>query len=698
MSAKDVRTNATPGRGFEDGLGIRVVRADPTSGDTLEVHFPCPELAAYERSIKERTSRLTSFRHARFAPVKGVETTDSEHGKIGVVFDYIVGPRLSEMLDAASRHEVTVDTNAALHLLREMMAALGVLHESRNVTHGAIGPERLILTPRGRLVITDFTLGLALERLQYTRQRLWRDFRIAMPPSAGSARFDRGTDVTQVGHVALALLIGCRLDETFRLKAAVDAATEVTAQGERHPLSDGLKSWLERATGADARKAFTTIQQAGTALEQVLLKEKRFGVTPSSLRALAGRFLALEAGGDPSRSSVIQQSAATKTAVAARKRAHRAGPPTSLPEAATLAAVAPVALEDSDDPVVRQILTMSFNHEMVPDAQATEDVGPVVIEPTQNAEAVEPASPAELTVSAVADRGFAPVPEIAELAAESLQLPADRMEEFEPIVVDVAETLAGASSMAEAAVAAPADRMADEQGPSIESLPAAQLIAPGELPRPIEVAATAEIEPEPVAEVAIDLPAEPAPAEAISAEPVDEPAAQPFEPASAFVAARDDLRALISSIHAKYFTGDQTTTAESAYRSGSQSRTGQEGRTDLESAAAAAPALDPSFAVEDAPAEILAEMADDIAAAPDVEQEAGSAVEAAIAEFVAPPVAAPNPSRRRLPRPSPKARLTRFSSRPSKRSMKRPSRPLTNRSSRPSKSLPRSPRSSLSSR
>jgi hypothetical protein len=64
------------------------------------------------------------------------------------------------------------------------------------------------VTPQGRLVIAEHVLGAAVEQMQYGRERLWHEFRVAMPPSAGIPRFDQRADVTGMGIVALSLILG----------------------------------------------------------------------------------------------------------------------------------------------------------------------------------------------------------------------------------------------------------------------------------------------------------------------------------------------------------------------------------------------------------------------------------------------------------------------------------------------------------
>ena len=120
--------------------------------------------------------------------------------------DHVEGTRLSEILRVAEERGLQLDINAALCLIRQLVPALALLHENaRDAAHGLVAPERLIVTPHGRLVIAEHVCGAAVEQMQYGRERLWHEFRVAMPPSAGIPRFDQRADVTGIGVVALSL-------------------------------------------------------------------------------------------------------------------------------------------------------------------------------------------------------------------------------------------------------------------------------------------------------------------------------------------------------------------------------------------------------------------------------------------------------------------------------------------------------------
>ena len=185
-----------------------------------------------------------------------------------IVSDHVEGTRLSDILRVAHERNLQLDINAALCLIRQLVPAVALLHENaREVAHGLIAPERLVVTPHARLVIVEHVLAAAVEQLQFSRDRLWQEFRISMPPSAGMPRFDHRADVTGIGLVALALVLGRPLHPAEfpnHLPALLNEARERTALGEEQPLSQPLRDWLARALQLDTRRAFASAPEALT--------------------------------------------------------------------------------------------------------------------------------------------------------------------------------------------------------------------------------------------------------------------------------------------------------------------------------------------------------------------------------------------------------------------------------------------------
>src|SRR6185436_14747439 len=117
--------------------------------------------------------------------------------------------------DSAGDHGIVAGLDAGLGLLLELLPALSRLHDA-GIVHGALAPGRVIVPPAGQVVLLDAIYGEALERLQLTRRRLWSEFRLAFPPTAGIARFDKSADLTHAAMIAASLTVGRPLrDEEY---------------------------------------------------------------------------------------------------------------------------------------------------------------------------------------------------------------------------------------------------------------------------------------------------------------------------------------------------------------------------------------------------------------------------------------------------------------------------------------------------
>ena len=80
--------------------------------------------------------------------------------------DSLPGWRLSELLRVAAEERLAIDTTVVIGLLRQLLPAVALF--ARNNRESAIGnlaPERLLVTPQARLVITEHAFGPAIEKL-----------------------------------------------------------------------------------------------------------------------------------------------------------------------------------------------------------------------------------------------------------------------------------------------------------------------------------------------------------------------------------------------------------------------------------------------------------------------------------------------------------------------------------------------------
>ena len=294
-AAPESSGNVRPG--FEDGLGRRYRPAARLDSDApLEIlcfRHEITDVPAFEFALRERVARFSDLQHPSFTRIRKVDRLNDEHGTVVLMSDGAAGVRLIDILSEVERSGRVLDLNAALSVVRQVISAISALHRHARVAHGAIAPERLYVTPRGRVLLVEYALGAALEQLKYSRERYWKELRVALPMNVGLSRFDERADLTQVGVLALSLIIGRPFrDEEYprQLEELLAGAQARDVNGSHQALPSTLHEWLKRALQIDARSSFRTMADAESALDQVLTEEAKYNAAPSSLEAFMERY------------------------------------------------------------------------------------------------------------------------------------------------------------------------------------------------------------------------------------------------------------------------------------------------------------------------------------------------------------------------------------------------------------------------
>jgi PEGA domain len=281
---------------FEDGLGERHLVVDRGRNEPVEMLCLRGELTSvpsFEFALRERVSRLAAFRHTCYGHVRTVERLKDSGSTLALVSDATTGVRLSKLLAFAERDNVPLDIDAALCLLRQLVPAVALLHEhAPDVSHGAIAAERVIVTPGAHVILVEHVLGSALEQLRFPLERYWKDLRVALPRTAGAPQFDHRADVTQLGVIALGLILGrpIAVDEyPSKLGEAVSSAWAMSANGGLEPLPAGLRNWLACTLQLDRKNSFESAVQAQEELERVLGESDYMGA-PATLEEFLAQY------------------------------------------------------------------------------------------------------------------------------------------------------------------------------------------------------------------------------------------------------------------------------------------------------------------------------------------------------------------------------------------------------------------------
>lgn len=259
---------------FEDGLGQRR-RVVGARNQTLSVLFLDGELTAapaFEAALRDRITQFAGFHHESFARARGVVHLSKVPPRLALASDFVDGVRLSEMLTLAEQRLIPLEISAAFGVIRQLVPALAALHEqSPGAFHGALSPERVIITSDARVVVVEHVLGAALESLHFSPQRYWKELRLPLTPNGSAPQFDRRADVAQLGALALALIVGRPLREDeypARVSEIVDGVRAISSTGLEQ-LPAGVHAWLRRALQLEARRSFESAIDAHAELDGI---------------------------------------------------------------------------------------------------------------------------------------------------------------------------------------------------------------------------------------------------------------------------------------------------------------------------------------------------------------------------------------------------------------------------------------------
>jgi hypothetical protein len=269
-SAENESTQSSSG--YSDGLGRRVLGFDRETGGILERLVLRPELAAFELALSQRLAIVAALEDERFARPRAIERQED---RLTVVSEYLAGRRLSDIIECAAEHGIVAGLDASLGLLLELLPALARLHDA-GLAHGALAPGRLMITPAGQIVLLDAIYAEPLERLQLTRKRLWAEFRLAFPPTAGLARFDKAADLAHASMVAATLTVGRPLqdkDYPEGISVLRQEIHEIASIRGSKSFADAVDKFFAATLPVAGRRTTPSADEAAIDLRKLVRKE-----------------------------------------------------------------------------------------------------------------------------------------------------------------------------------------------------------------------------------------------------------------------------------------------------------------------------------------------------------------------------------------------------------------------------------------
>ena len=238
--------------GFRDGFGEREASVD-ADGHPVELLRLLRGFNAVAPALSERIARLKDFHRTIVAEALRLDH-DEETGQLTLVSERPPGLRLRDLLRLAAERSVTPNVGATLLVMRRLLSTAESLHRVTGVTFTAVAPERIVLTPRGEIVLVEPALAGAIETITATSYEPRRDIAgIALVgismllgrPSGPVDALDALSALLKEAADAAALVAG----DTLRTRSDAGSIARSSWNRMRHLPASGKRASRSSASG-----------------------------------------------------------------------------------------------------------------------------------------------------------------------------------------------------------------------------------------------------------------------------------------------------------------------------------------------------------------------------------------------------------------------------------------------------------------
>ena len=148
--------------GASDRFGERATAVD-ANGRSVDLLRLFAAFTPASQALADRIERLNVDRPAVSRAI--ALECDGPSSRLILISEHVPGVRLSELLQAAAERSVVADLGAALFVMRRLLTLAESLEAATGVAQFSIAPERIVITPHGRVVIVEPVLAAAADKV-----------------------------------------------------------------------------------------------------------------------------------------------------------------------------------------------------------------------------------------------------------------------------------------------------------------------------------------------------------------------------------------------------------------------------------------------------------------------------------------------------------------------------------------------------
>lgn len=216
-----------------------------------------------------------------------------DSGRYYMVMEYVEGRNLKDII----RNEGPLNVDRALDYTIQICAGVGYAHRA-GLVHCDIKPQNMLVTPEGRVKVTDFGIARALVTIKPTEMHeiVWGSPQYYSPEQAAGEAPTPASDVYSIGVTIFEMLTG---KLPFQAENPQDLAAKHLHE-EAPPLSlynpaipDAIEKIIEKVLAKEPSVRYRTADQLG----HILISYRDRGVEATSGRPVAAVKTAPKAGG-----------------------------------------------------------------------------------------------------------------------------------------------------------------------------------------------------------------------------------------------------------------------------------------------------------------------------------------------------------------------------------------------------------------